>query len=368
MKRTALSLVIFASLVSRGAQADDPEGDSPPTTTDTTETDAHIAESVVHFAFDSDVLTDEGREQLVEAAAWIRQNDTGLILIEGHADKVGTAPYNKDLAQRRARAARDFLLAAGVTADRVKILSYGEGLPLDETEAPSRTNRRIVLMAVQKEPIVETSVSRQVVTVPAPADDTRTVEKPIFVDRVVPVLVTPPPRRLIGLEVLAGGGVTGFIDDHTNDVTDVGGTWSARVVAGTDRYLGFEAAYVGSAQDIDALGVDQNAVVLGNGLEGNLRLNLTRRRLVQPYAFAGVGWTHYQIENSEVETSSIEEDDDVLVVPVGAGVSFHLLRNMTLDLRGTFRGAAGDSMFEGGADEDNGLESLAGTGQLGFAF
>jgi opacity protein-like surface antigen len=144
--------------------------------------------------------------------------------------------------------------------------------------------------------------------------------------------------------------------------------WTARVVGRTHSLVGFEAAYVGSAQDIDAIGVDTNAVVMGNGLEGNLRLNFTRGAMLQPYLFAGLGWTHYDITNTDVNTSSIDEEDDVLHIPAGAGVSLRLSNRMTFDVRGTLRGAAGDGMFDGGSETDDGLESWSSTAQVGFAF
>jgi hypothetical protein len=136
--------------------------------------------------------------------------------------------------------AQGYLLSRGVEAGKIRLLSYGEGLPVVDTEKRSRENRRIVLMAVQKEPIVETETRTEVVKVP--------VEKKVYVDRVVEVPAPGPVRRPLGLEVLAGGGVTGFIDDHSTDVTDVGGMWTARVVGRTGKLIGYEAAYVGSAK------------------------------------------------------------------------------------------------------------------------
>jgi hypothetical protein len=356
----ALGGAFLLLLTSEVARADD-----APKAEDRTEVDRHVAESKVHFAFDSAELSAQARATLDEAAEWIKNNKTGTILVEGHADKVGPAPYNKHLAQRRADAARSYLLSRGVKAAQIRILAYGEGLPEDETELPSRLNRRIVLLAVQKEPIVETKIEKrtEVRRVPVP------VEKRVFVDRPVEVPVQPPPRRLIGLDLLAGGGVTGFVRDHTNDVTEVGGMWSARVVGGARQFLGFEAAYVGTAQGIDAIGLDSNAVLLGNGVEGNLRLNFLRDRLIQPYIFAGLGWTHYEVSNSDVETAAVEEADDVMHIPAGAGLTVRVARRVALDVRGMFRGAVDDGMFHAPAgDEDDGLESLSGTAQLGFTF
>ena len=66
---------------------------------------------------------------------------------------------------------------------------------------------------------------------------------------------------------------------------------------GSRSPIAIEAAYVGSAQGINALGLDTDALLVGQGAEGNLRLNLTTRR-VQPYLFGGIGWTRYNLERS----------------------------------------------------------------------
>jgi hypothetical protein len=125
---------------------------------------------------------------------------------------------------------------------------------------------------------------------------------------------------------------------------------------------------VGSAQGIDAIGVDQNAVVMGNGVEGNLRFNFTRGALIQPYLFAGLGWTHYNVTNTDVATAAIDDEDDVLHIPGGAGVTLRFGERMVFDLRATLRGAAGDGMFDGGAEQNDGLENWSSTAQVGFAF
>ena len=350
--------VVTATSLCLGLIPASSSGENPPEAAAEDETTAgkHVLESRVHFEFDSAELSSEARAALARAAEWIKRNETGLILIEGHADRVGDEPYNKDLAARRAESARAYLLAQGVSGAQIRVLSYGEGLPATDTEDRSRFNRRIVLMAVQKEPIIETT--------------TKPVERKVFVDRVVEVPTPVParPLRLYGIDVMAGGGVSGFLDDHTRDVTDIGGLWSARLVGGGDRLFGFEAAYVGTAQDVDALGVDSNAVVMGNGVEGNLRLNLIRGAMLRPYVFGGLGWTHYALTNTDVNTSSIDDSDDVLHIPVGAGIGMRLSRRMVLDVRATLRGAAGDGMFDGGAETDDGMETLSSSAQIGFAF
>jgi peptidoglycan-associated lipoprotein len=83
----------------------------------------------IHFAFDrADVRRSEAA--IVDAdAAWLRANPDYAILVSGHADQRGTSAYNLALGERRAMALRDQLVARGVRADRIALVSYGEGLP-----------------------------------------------------------------------------------------------------------------------------------------------------------------------------------------------------------------------------------------------
>jgi len=89
-----------------------------------------------------------------------------------------------------------------------------------------------------------------------------------------------------GMAVSAGGGVNDFINDDAQEMTGVGGSWDARLVVGTRKYVAFEAAYLGSAQSIDALGLETDARLVGNGAEGVVRVNAMTGAL-QPYVFAG---------------------------------------------------------------------------------
>jgi outer membrane protein OmpA-like peptidoglycan-associated protein len=320
--------------------------------TDRTRTGRHVAESRIYFSFDSDELSRAACTELDAAAQWIQENRAGVILIEGHTDKVGSEAYNKDLGERRAEVAKQYLVAHGVPAARIRILSYGEGLPAAETGERARPNRRIVLFAVQKEPIIEKRTEVVEVPVAAPAAP-----------------VAPVERRPLGVQLMVGGGAINSLDQGTEDFVELGTTWNARVALLNRSLIGFEAAYVGSVQSVDALGLDTNAQLLGNGVEGDVRLNLLRAMPVRPYLFAGLGWTHYDIGNSDVETSLVDGEDDVLHVPAGLGVDFRLYRGLTLDLRGTMRAAFDDNMFDrASAEEEAGMENWAASADLGFEF
>lgn len=96
------------------------------------------------FDYDSAELTDQAKELLREKADWLQANPSDTVEIEGHCDERGTTVYNLALGERRAKAARNYLVDLGVSASRLGTVSYGEEKPLDPapTEAAYRINRR----------------------------------------------------------------------------------------------------------------------------------------------------------------------------------------------------------------------------------
>jgi len=95
----------------------------------------------VYFPFDSSSLTGAAREALKANAAWIKQNPNVAVQVEGHCDERGTTEYNLALGERRAMAARDFLLQNGVPRDRLSTLSYGEERPAEAGSGESIWSR-----------------------------------------------------------------------------------------------------------------------------------------------------------------------------------------------------------------------------------
>lgn len=126
----------------------------------------------------------------------------------------------------------------------------------------------------------------------------------------------------IGMSAEVGGGVTGFTDSDAQDATDPGGSWTARLTIGTRSLIGAEAAYIGTAQNIQALGLDDSALLVGNGLEADVRVNILQDEVIQPYIFAGVAWKHYSLQNYDFNTSDVADSDNVAEIPVGAGVAY----------------------------------------------
>jgi peptidoglycan-associated lipoprotein len=84
----------------------------------------------VHFDFDRVALRAEDARILDANARWLLENAGTQVLIEGHADERGTNEYNLALGESRARATRDGLVARGVIASRIMLVSYGEERPM----------------------------------------------------------------------------------------------------------------------------------------------------------------------------------------------------------------------------------------------
>lgn len=83
----------------------------------------------VYFGYDRTDLTPEALQQLQLQAQWLNQYPNLSITVEGHADERGTREYNLALGDRRASAVRDYLVSLGVSASRVKTISYGKERP-----------------------------------------------------------------------------------------------------------------------------------------------------------------------------------------------------------------------------------------------
>lgn len=100
------------------------------------------------FALDSYGLDEPARQILGAQAGWLAQNTNVRVTIEGHADERGTREYNLALGERRANAAKNFLAAQGVGADRMSIISYGKERPSVDgsNEDAWAKNRRAVTM------------------------------------------------------------------------------------------------------------------------------------------------------------------------------------------------------------------------------
>ena len=98
----------------------------------------------VFFDFDKSGIRDDQKAPLGEDVAWLKGSPRVKITIEGHCDERGTAEYNLALGERRAKAVKDYLVAAGIPAERIATVSYGEERPfvLGHDESAWKWNRR----------------------------------------------------------------------------------------------------------------------------------------------------------------------------------------------------------------------------------
>jgi len=105
----------------------------------------------VFFALDSSVLSSEAQATLTRQVAWLKTNANVKVTVEGHCDERGTREYNLALGERRATAAKNFLVSAGVPAARVTTISYGKERPavVGSNEEAYAQNRRSVTVVTQ---------------------------------------------------------------------------------------------------------------------------------------------------------------------------------------------------------------------------
>ena len=118
-----------------------------------TDTVEYLADGVpdrVFFATNETILTTASRETLRAQAAWLRKNSNINIVVEGHADERGTREYNLALGERRANAAKDYLMTYGISGKRISLISYGKEKPVNPGSDPLAwsQNRRSVTVKV----------------------------------------------------------------------------------------------------------------------------------------------------------------------------------------------------------------------------
>ena len=99
---------------------------------------------MIHFDFDQHTLTAEARTILDGNASYLQANPDVKVVITGNCDERGSDEYNLALGERRAAAARDYLVSMGIDPQRLSVISYGEEKPLDpdHNEAAWAMNRR----------------------------------------------------------------------------------------------------------------------------------------------------------------------------------------------------------------------------------
>ena len=117
------------------------------------ETVKYLASGVrdrVFFATNESVLTTASRDTLRKQATWLRKNSKINVVLEGHADERGTREYNLALGERRANAAKDYLMTYGISGSRISVISYGKERPVNSGSNPlawSQNRRSVTVKA-----------------------------------------------------------------------------------------------------------------------------------------------------------------------------------------------------------------------------
>ena len=228
-------------------------------------------------------------------------------------------------------------------------------VPADETTTGPTTNVEV------NTPPVNMDVNATPTAVPAPAERRQVWDSEP--GRIYRSSVSPH-----GGGLFVGGGFEDFSDNNLRSMTGGGGYWSARIVGGMRRIVGVEAAYIGTARNIDALGLSGSARLISNGAEGALRLNIpivswNQMSLIEPFGFVGLGWSHYNVTSGQANTSDVASSDDIMTVPFGGGFAFGYGGFMA-DARFTYRKTYYNNLVSGGGNLDN----WGGGGQIGFGF
>lgn len=360
---------------------------------------------VVYFRAGGSDIDTASNSSLDELAVWLREDRARTVFIEAHPQEAAAAGFDVKLGTGRMDATRRYLIAHGAMNSQIRVIGHGQKAAVKAGDMNTRT---VFVSTTGGEGAVtggagigagagvstdDTAVSAgagvgvgtEDETLPsttAPPPEPEPAADPLYTR---PVVADDDPSddhlfTPFGMAISVGGGVVNFFDSDTRNLTGPGGSWEARLTVGTRSPIAVEAAYVGSAQNVEALGLDNDAVLLGSLVEADARLNLTRRA-VQPYLFGGIGYTQYNLVNDDFNTSSVEDKESMGHVPVGAGIGWQY-GGFLLDVRGTLRAAFNDAIRNPNESGDNDeiipdedevpgraeLDTWNVTGRVGFEF
>jgi len=159
-------------------------------------------------------------------------------------------------------------------------------------------------------------------------------------------------------------------------MTGTGGAWDVRLVFGQREVLALETAYVGSAHYISANGLDADAMLVSNGAEGVLRLNIPvidHGSIIEPFGFVGLGWSRYELTQTAYNRSNITTAENVMEVPYGCGLTMGS-DGFLVDIRFTYRATYYDQLMRAPTSsgstggDSNRLNSWSLGAHIGFEF
>ncbi len=144
------SVLVLSACATGRKKAADPLKNDVYTGTETVEYLANGVPDRVFFATNKFSLTTAARDTLRKQATWLRKNKKITVTVEGHADERGTREYNLALGERRASAAKDYLMTYGVSGKRLSVISYGKERPVNPASTPlawSQNRRSVTVKA-----------------------------------------------------------------------------------------------------------------------------------------------------------------------------------------------------------------------------
>ncbi len=154
MKLTTKALAMFSAVLLLAAcetapNANGGAGGAGGAAGDGTGATGQLAKDVgdrVFFDFDSSVINADGQSTLKTQSEYLKKNSSLNVTIEGHCDERGTREYNLALGERRASAAKKYLVSLGIDASRIQTISYGKERPavVGSDESAWSQNRRAV--------------------------------------------------------------------------------------------------------------------------------------------------------------------------------------------------------------------------------
>jgi peptidoglycan-associated lipoprotein len=169
MRKIAIAVTLASALALSACKKEPPEQLPPPPQTDVTPTPTptpgplgpipgtqqHFAQvmmgrDVIYFDTDKFDIDAEDQAALRQQAQYLQQYPNVRATVEGHCDERGTREYNLALGERRANAARNYLVSLGVSGDRITTVSYGKERPVElgSNEAAWARNRRAVTIVL----------------------------------------------------------------------------------------------------------------------------------------------------------------------------------------------------------------------------